>query len=100
MLDAGATVVRRALGGERFFATRHRSHYYQRLQQQGWSHEAVAGLYGGLTLASAAIALVFDGLSRGGQVVALAAILLGVGVVFACIEVGWSRQVRQRAAKG
>ena len=98
VLDAGATVVRRALGGERFFTTRHRSHYYQRLQQQGWSHVAVAGLYGGLTLASATIALAFDGLSTGGRVVALLAILLGHAVVFACIEVGWSRQVRRNAA--
>ena len=96
VLDAGATVVRRAFRGERFW-TPHRSHYYQRLQQQGWSHLAVAGLYGALTAACATVALAFDRLSLGQQAVALAAIVIGHAVVFARVQAGWSRQARHRS---
>lgn len=97
VLDAGTTIVRRALRGERFFATPHRSHYYQRLHQQGWSHVAVTGLYGGLTIASGTVALAFDRLSVGQRAIALAVIVIGHAAVFARIQVGWSRQAGRRA---
>jgi UDP-N-acetylmuramyl pentapeptide phosphotransferase/UDP-N-acetylglucosamine-1-phosphate transferase len=91
VLDAGATVVRRALRGERFFSTPHRSHYYQRLQQQGWSHAAVTALYGGLTLACGIAALTFDGLTAVSRVAVLAAMIGGHAVIFASIQGRWSR---------
>jgi UDP-GlcNAc:undecaprenyl-phosphate/decaprenyl-phosphate GlcNAc-1-phosphate transferase len=55
--DAFLAIVRRALKGERFFATRHRSHFYQWLNQQGWSHARVTGLWAVLMGASGAAAI-------------------------------------------
>ena len=93
VLDAGTTVIRRALRGERFFSTPHRSHYYQQLQQQGWSHAAVATLYACLTLACASVALAFDKLSLGQQVAALVGIVIGHAALFARIHAGWRRHI-------
>ena len=92
VLDAGTTVVRRALRGERFFATRHRSSYYQLLQQLGWSHAAVAGVYGLLTLISASVALSLGGLSTVQRTVALASLAVIHIALFTWIQTRWSRQ--------
>ena len=54
--DAFSCMVRRLLLGQRLWQA-HRLHLYQRLQQAGWSHRRVAGLYLGLTTALAAVAL-------------------------------------------
>ena len=41
VLDAGYTLVRRVIAGERWY-TAHRSHAYQRLVQLGYSHRRVS----------------------------------------------------------
>ena len=56
VLDAGVTFVRRALRGERLMEA-HRSHVYQRLNQRGLSHGAVASIYIALAAAGAIAAL-------------------------------------------
>lgn len=56
VFDASLTFLRRLGRGENVFAA-HRSHLYQRAVIAGWSHAAVALLYGGLALASAAAGL-------------------------------------------
>ena len=45
VVDTALTIVRRSIGRENIFAA-HRSHLYQRLVQRGFSHGAVAALYG------------------------------------------------------
>ena len=45
VVDATATLLRRALRGERWY-TAHREHAYQRLLAAGWSHGRVLVLYG------------------------------------------------------
>ena len=47
--DAFSCLMRRLLAGQRLWQA-HRLHLYQRLQQAGWSHSHVAGVYGGVTL--------------------------------------------------
>jgi UDP-N-acetylmuramyl pentapeptide phosphotransferase/UDP-N-acetylglucosamine-1-phosphate transferase len=73
--DACLCVPRRLLAGQRVLEA-HRLHLFQRLHQAGWSHHRVAGLY------IAATALLALALLAGGWpwVVALAALVLGVGV--------------------
>lgn len=44
IVDAGLTLLRRVLRGERWY-TAHRQHLYQRLIIAGWSHESVLALY-------------------------------------------------------
>lgn len=56
LFDTGATLVRRALRREPVWRA-HRSHLYQRLIVGGWSHRAVATLYGALALLGMAAAL-------------------------------------------
>lgn len=55
IFDTSLTLVRRLLAGENIFQA-HRSHLYQRLVIAGWSHRAVAMLYGGLAAFGAAVA--------------------------------------------
>lgn len=54
--DAGWCLWRRWRAGQPLWQA-HRLHLYQRLQQAGWSHGRVAGLYAGLSLAWALLAL-------------------------------------------
>jgi UDP-N-acetylmuramyl pentapeptide phosphotransferase/UDP-N-acetylglucosamine-1-phosphate transferase len=96
VFDAGTTVVRRALRGERFFSTPHRSHYYQMLQQQGWSHASVTAVYGGLTLASGIAALTFDGLTAVSRLAVLTGMIIGHAVLFSSIQGRWSRHAGVR----
>jgi UDP-N-acetylmuramyl pentapeptide phosphotransferase/UDP-N-acetylglucosamine-1-phosphate transferase len=56
--DAAFTLVRRALRRERVMEA-HKSHIYQRLNQRGLSHAAVASIYIALAAAGAAAAIVF-----------------------------------------
>lgn len=55
LFDGCLTIIRRALGGENIFQA-HRSHLYQRLVIQGWSHRTVTTLYLVYALISAACA--------------------------------------------
>ena len=56
--DAGLTLVRRTLNGERVWAP-HRSHLYQRLVIIGWSHARVTLLYGAWALLSGAVGFLY-----------------------------------------
>ncbi|GGC95810.1 glycosyltransferase family 4 protein [Aquisalinus flavus] len=44
ILDVSITLIRRVLTGRRFYRA-HREHYYQRLNQAGWSHANVTRLF-------------------------------------------------------
>jgi UDP-N-acetylmuramyl pentapeptide phosphotransferase/UDP-N-acetylglucosamine-1-phosphate transferase len=90
-LDASITIVRRMLRGERFFSTPHRSHFYQRLQQKGWSHAQVTGLYAALALVGAALALAFSSLSTPVAIGATVGFVALHAIVFSCIETAWRR---------
>jgi Fuc2NAc and GlcNAc transferase len=80
--DAFITIVRRAAKGERFFATRHRSHFYQWLNQQGWSHTRVTGLWALLVGLAAVAATAYETLPPAGQLTALASIVTLHATVF------------------
>jgi UDP-N-acetylmuramyl pentapeptide phosphotransferase/UDP-N-acetylglucosamine-1-phosphate transferase len=56
LFDSLVTLARRIARGERWYAA-HRSHYYQRLTQRGWSHRQVTSLYAGLAVAAACAGL-------------------------------------------
>jgi UDP-N-acetylmuramyl pentapeptide phosphotransferase/UDP-N-acetylglucosamine-1-phosphate transferase len=77
LADAGLCLLRRLLAGQPLWRA-HRLHLYQRLQQAGWSHGRVAGLYIGAT---AALALA-DRLGGWPWLLCLAAavLLLGLGL--------------------
>jgi UDP-N-acetylmuramyl pentapeptide phosphotransferase/UDP-N-acetylglucosamine-1-phosphate transferase len=64
LADVLLTLLRRARHG-RFSLSAHREHAYQRLIDSGWSHQAIALVYGGLTaligLTGLAAAQVMDG---------------------------------------
>lgn len=57
IFDTSLTLLRRLRAGENIFQA-HRSHLYQRLVIAGWSHRAVASLYGGLAAFGATLAVV------------------------------------------
>ena len=88
--DAFLAVVRRALKGERFFATRHKSHFYQRLNQQGWSHAAVTGAWTVLMGASGVAAVLYDRMP-GSRVVLIVAVVLLHAAVFGTIAMRHQR---------
>lgn len=75
LLDATFTLVARVVKGERFWAP-HRSHFYQRLANQGTSHVAVTAMWGTLAAISAALSIVYQRLSAGGRLGALACLLV------------------------
>jgi Fuc2NAc and GlcNAc transferase len=75
LADPLVCVLRRLADGQPVFQA-HRLHLFQRLQQAGWSHRQVAGLYGGAT-AALAVALRWGG---GGALLLLAALELALGV--------------------
>ncbi len=56
IVDSGLTLLRRLVQRENVFE-QHRGHLYQRLVISGWSHRAVAGLYGLLAAAGGAVAV-------------------------------------------
>ncbi|MDX1460866.1 MAG: glycosyltransferase family 4 protein [Xanthomonadales bacterium] len=57
VIDAGLTLFKRAIRGERWY-TAHKQHIYQRLIAQGWSHSRVLLCYQAINLALVAPALV------------------------------------------
>lgn len=57
-LDAGLTLIMRAIRGEKIFKA-HRTHYYQRLLQLGLNHKQVTALEYGLTVMLGISAIVF-----------------------------------------
>jgi UDP-N-acetylmuramyl pentapeptide phosphotransferase/UDP-N-acetylglucosamine-1-phosphate transferase len=89
IFDTGLTIMRRGLRRENIFQA-HRSHLYQRLVIAGWSHRAVASLYGALALVTAGLAvvpLVEPALRRPADLVAAASVGLGIVLLLALVFV-------------
>lgn len=77
VLDGAYTIVRRALKHENVLKA-HRSHVYQRLVKQGYSHRQITGLYTLYALASACCGLLY---AAGGSLLAvIIPILIFVGL--------------------
>lgn len=78
LVDATLTLVKRMLRGEKWWQA-HRSHYYQRAVQSGWSHGQVSGavLIINIVLAGLATALVAGALNEITALTATGAILAG-----------------------
>lgn len=72
VVDASVTLARRILRGEKFWRP-HRSHYYQRLVQMGWTHRRTALAEYALMAACAAAALMIMRAPATAQVATLAA---------------------------
>jgi UDP-N-acetylmuramyl pentapeptide phosphotransferase/UDP-N-acetylglucosamine-1-phosphate transferase len=98
IFDTVFTLVRRLRAGENIFQA-HRSHLYQRLVIAGWSHRAVAGLYGGLAAFGAAVAVtpLLDPTARRGADQVAAGTLLG-GAVLLVLLVAVAERRRARVA--
>jgi UDP-GlcNAc:undecaprenyl-phosphate/decaprenyl-phosphate GlcNAc-1-phosphate transferase len=75
LLDTTWTVLIRAMKREHFFSTRHRSHFYQRLDVLGWPHWRISALWAALALGCALFAVAYESLSVGARVATLAAVL-------------------------
>lgn len=58
LFDAGVTLLRRAWSGERWYKA-HRSHFYQRATDLGFSHRAVTAADSFLTLAGGCLGLLY-----------------------------------------
>lgn len=56
LLDSGITLARRVLQRERIYEA-HRTHFYQRLTDRGWSHFPVTLLWGAFAAAASLLAL-------------------------------------------
>lgn len=81
ILDTAVTLVRRIGKKERFLSA-HRSHFYQRLNQLGWSHASVTGLWTAMAVASAVPAVLWMELSDAGRVWVVVAVVLMHGAAF------------------
>jgi UDP-N-acetylmuramyl pentapeptide phosphotransferase/UDP-N-acetylglucosamine-1-phosphate transferase len=90
VLDTSVTLVRRIVRRERFFSA-HRSHFYQRLNQLGWSHASVTGLWTAMAIASVVPAVIWMELTDMGRVGAVASIVIVHAVVFLLIHTYESR---------
>lgn len=80
--DAFSCLLRRLLAGQRLWQA-HRLHLYQRLQQAGWSHQRVAGLYATATGALAGVGWLAQQLSP------VAAWPLLLAPALALLALGW-----------
>lgn len=83
LLDTGLTLARRLWRRENVLQP-HQSHLYQRLAAAGWSHRAVASLYGGLAAFAGAIGVapLYDPGARDAATgLAVATPLVGAGLI-------------------
>jgi UDP-N-acetylmuramyl pentapeptide phosphotransferase/UDP-N-acetylglucosamine-1-phosphate transferase len=99
IFDTSLTLLRRLRAGENIFQA-HRSHLYQRLVIAGWSHRAVASLYGGLAAFGATIAAVplFDpAVRRAADQVAAVTPLVVATVLIALVMIAERRGSRVAA---
>ena len=87
LLDTSATIVRRAKRRERLFSA-HRTHYYQRLTDLGWTHLGVTALWSVMAVISAAGAVVYTLVSDPGRVAIVAALVVVHVIVGAMIDRG------------
>jgi Fuc2NAc and GlcNAc transferase len=87
LCDTSVTLIRRVMRGERFFEA-HRGHYYQRLNQQGWSHHAVTLLWTLLSLMGAMVAILGVGWNGSIRFAAVVALLAVHAAIFVLIDRG------------
>lgn len=85
LLDSSITLLRRALRGERVY-TPHRTHYYQRLNQRGWSHAAVTATWALLAVLSSVAAIAYVPASLTGRVAIVAFVAVMHAAVFITID--------------
>jgi UDP-N-acetylmuramyl pentapeptide phosphotransferase/UDP-N-acetylglucosamine-1-phosphate transferase len=99
IFDTSLTLLRRLWAGENIFQA-HRSHLYQRLLIAGWSHRAVASLYGGLAAfgATIAVAPLLDAAVRRAADQVAAATPLVTAVVLLTLVMIAERRVSRMAA--
>lgn len=96
IVDASITLLRRALRGEKVWQA-HRSHYYQRLVQMGWSHKRLA-LFEYLLMATAGgSALALRGAGTGFQVGGLTVWVMIYGALILAIDRRWYRSTNPAA---
>jgi UDP-N-acetylmuramyl pentapeptide phosphotransferase/UDP-N-acetylglucosamine-1-phosphate transferase len=76
LFDAGVTIVARAVRGERFFSTPHRSHFYQKLVDSGLSHITVSLIYALLAGVSSTLALLYTRLSDAQRIFGVLLVIL------------------------
>ena len=82
LFDSSYTILRRIVRRENL-AEAHRSHLYQRLVIAGWSHAAVTTLYGGWTVLTGALGLLYLSPEHGVRAVVLwVALGSGLAVIF------------------
>lgn len=74
VLDTTLTLVRRILKGERWLSA-HRSHFYQHLNQSGWSHPRVTALWTLLAIVSAIPAVGWPSMGPIQRLISLAIII-------------------------
>jgi UDP-N-acetylmuramyl pentapeptide phosphotransferase/UDP-N-acetylglucosamine-1-phosphate transferase len=99
IFDTSLTLLRRLRAGENIFQA-HRSHLYQRLVIAGWSHRAVASLYGGLAAFGSTLAvvpLVDPTVRRAADQVAAATPLVMAAVLVTLVMVAERRGTRVAA---
>jgi hypothetical protein len=94
-LDATATLVLRALRGERVWRA-HRSHYYQRLHQLGAGHAGTLAVYSACTTGTAVTAVTCLARSPELGVRALLAWTFALACLFASIDYHWRKKTAPR----
>ncbi|MEM9421077.1 MAG: hypothetical protein AAF986_01000 [Pseudomonadota bacterium] len=99
LADTTATLFRRWRAGSSLFEA-HKEHFYQQMRALGWSHQAVAAVYAGLTLAGGGAAwgasVAFGALGLwGAGIVAVAAY---AGVVWVMVCRCYDRRITERLA--
>ncbi len=85
ILDPAITFARRVVNRERVFSA-HRTHFYQRLNQSGWSHARVSSLWTLLALVSAVPAIVWEDLGEASRAGAAGLVVLLHLIVFLWIH--------------
>lgn len=88
--DAGATLVRRVLRGDRFWEA-HREHYYQRMVRMGWSHSRLALAEYALMCVCAGSALLVRDAEPGTRNAVLAAVAFLLTGSAVAVDYKWSR---------
>jgi UDP-N-acetylmuramyl pentapeptide phosphotransferase/UDP-N-acetylglucosamine-1-phosphate transferase len=95
VLDATATLMRRALRGEKVWEA-HKTHYYQRLVGLGWSHRRMALSEYALMIAAAGSALLF----RDASWLTMVALIVAWVAVYAVIAVTIDRRWKEKLLIG
>lgn len=93
--DATVTLIRRMVKG-RFFWEAHRSHYYQRLIQMGWSHRRTAFVEYGAMIFMGGVALALFNQPPVVQGVGILLVLGVTGLVLRVIDFHWTKFSEKR----